>query len=74
MKIAENQLVPRKLKMYLKDKGYNIAEIARKADLKPDDLYNMMSGRKVMTADVFTRICKTIGVSGSEIAEYDTAA
>lgn len=67
----KSNALPAKMKSYLKHKGFNMADIARKANLKPDDLYNIFSGRRIMTADIFVALCKAIGVVGEEISEFD---
>ena len=60
-----------KTKLFLKNKGFNLAEVARKASIRPDDLYGMLSGRRVMTADDFLDICKAVDISTDEVAAIE---
>jgi len=65
----QGQMVTKKIKHYLEDKGFNKAEIARRANIKPDDFYLMLDNFRVMSADEFIAVCKALDVNLSIILE-----
>ena len=66
--MPNRMVLSQKTRIFLKSRGFNLAEVARKAEMKPDDLYGMLSGRRVMTADDFIDICKASGATPDDIA------
>lgn len=69
MKRTATQIVTLKLNSYLENNAYNKAEVARKAGVKPDDFYQMLTNHKMMTADIFVKVCLALGKVPSEIVE-----
>lgn len=65
--IRDSQQITVMLNRFLEIKGYNKAAVARKANISPDELYAMLTNRKIMTADSYIGICNAIGTNTVEI-------
>lgn len=72
--MREKQKIPLMVKMYLEDKGYNKADIARKSDIKPDDFYAMLDCKRIMKADDLVSICKVLNISCSDLENHKNAS
>lgn len=65
--IRGDQQITVMLNRFLEIKGYNKAAVARKAGMAPDDLYAMLTNRKIMTADSYIGVCRAIDANTTEI-------
>lgn len=60
------------LKTYLNAQNIKINEIADKAGITRDILYNVLQGRTALKADDFIKICNALGLTGDELLTYPT--
>ena len=63
--------IPYRIDAYLDNNGYSKAKIARKIGLTPHEFYDMLSMRKVMTADVLVKLCIQLGRTAEFLACYE---
>lgn len=68
MAVRHEQILTKKLDIYLKMRGFQKAAIARKAGIDPEDFYAILANRKLLLADSFQAICMAMEVSAEEIA------
>lgn len=70
--LKRTQIIPSALKSYMDDKGYNKAKVARNSGISPEDLYMMLTNRKVMSSDDFVKVCEAMSITFKDIAPYES--
>ena len=66
-------MVADNIKNYLKEKGIKISFIAEQIDVPYATVNLMLNGKRRLTADVFSKICKVLEVPMDRFATEKTA-